>query len=68
MMKVYVKGGSKNLFGVSYPVVIETNLTWAIPYWTARKKQNPQIYWEMLQLLVLVQAEKKQVLPYCQIY
>ena len=28
------------------PIVIETNLDWAIPYWTARKRTNPNIFWE----------------------
>lgn len=27
------------------PIVIETNLAWAIPYWVARKALNPNIYW-----------------------
>lgn len=28
------------------PVVIETNLAWALPYWQARKRHNPDIRWE----------------------
>ena len=29
------------------PTVIETNLAWAIPYWTRRKQQNPNISWKI---------------------
>lgn len=27
------------------PIVIETNLAWALPYWEARKRVNPNLYW-----------------------
>jgi hypothetical protein len=40
-MKVYVRGSKQ-------PLVIETNLEWAIPYWTKRKQANPRIYWRMV--------------------
>jgi hypothetical protein len=39
-MKVYLRGRSD-------PLVIETNLAWAIPYWTKRKQVNPNIYWRL---------------------
>lgn len=29
------------------PIVIETNLAWAYPYWEARKRFNPRIRWEL---------------------
>lgn len=38
-MKVYF---SKRL------IVVETNVAWALPYWTARRKSNPKITWEMV--------------------
>lgn len=28
------------------PIVIETNVAWALPYWVARKHLNPDIRWE----------------------
>ena len=37
-MKVYLRGGTD-------PIVIETNLAWALPYWVKRKQRNPKIYW-----------------------
>jgi hypothetical protein len=39
-MKIYFRGS-----GNKAPFVIETNLDWAISYWTARKKHNPKIFW-----------------------
>lgn len=27
------------------PFIVETNLDWAVPYWTKRKEQNPDINW-----------------------
>ena len=36
-MKVY---HSKRL------IVIETNVAWALPYWTERKRMNDRITWE----------------------
>ena len=40
MMKVYIGN-------LKYPTVIETNLIFAIPYWTKRKKANPNIHWKI---------------------
>lgn len=40
LMYVYV-GSSKT------PIVIETNLAWALPYWTLRKFINPAIHWKI---------------------
>lgn len=37
-MKVYVNGKL---------IVIETNVAWALPYWTARKRMNKRITWEL---------------------
>ena len=37
-MKVYMKGRKDPLF-------IETNVEWALPYWTKRRDLNPNIYW-----------------------
>ena len=28
-------------------IVVETNLAFAIPYWTKRKQSNPNISWEL---------------------
>lgn len=47
MMKVYASR-HRNLSGQMTPIVIETNLDWAIPYWTQRRKQNPKIFWEIV--------------------
>jgi hypothetical protein len=44
-MKIYLSNSPKP-FGVRTPIVIETNLAYAIPYWTKRKRANPKIYWE----------------------
>lgn len=46
MMRVYVSK-KKNLQGHMTPIVIETNLAWAIPYWTKRKQVNPNLFWEI---------------------
>lgn len=40
-MKVYIRGSKQ-------PFVIETNLEWALPYWTKRKQANPNIYWRFV--------------------
>lgn len=37
-MRVYIRGAKD-------PIVIETNLAWAIPYWKKRKHLNPDIRW-----------------------
>ena len=47
MMRVYVSR-TRNLQGQMTPIVVETNLAWAVPYWTKRKKTNPKIFWEFV--------------------
>ena len=47
-MKMYVYA-SKSVNPWSHEltaIVIETNLEYAIPYWTARKKSNSKLFWE----------------------
>lgn len=44
MMKVYASR-HLNLSHQMTPIAIETNLAWAVPYWTERKKKNPNIFW-----------------------
>ena len=39
-MTVYIKGRIR-------PLVIETNIEWALPYWTKRKQLNPLIFWQI---------------------
>jgi hypothetical protein len=39
MMTVFVKGSRA-------PLVIETNIAWAVPYWENRRKINPKLYWK----------------------
>lgn len=41
-MKMYVYLGH---YARQQPICIETNLAWAIPYWTARKAGNDKIRW-----------------------
>jgi hypothetical protein len=43
-MNMHIFVGPKNPHAT--PVVIETNLAWAIPYWTERKRLNPLINWK----------------------
>jgi hypothetical protein len=44
--KMYVYASkSRNLWGHMTPIVIETDLAWALPYWQARKRINPKIFW-----------------------
>lgn len=45
-MRVYMSRRLNAMFEMT-PIVIETNLAWAVPYWTLRKKSNPQIFWEI---------------------
>ena len=47
MMRVYMSR-HRNLMGEMTPIVIETNLAWALPYWIKRKQQNPKIFWEIV--------------------
>ena len=28
-------------------IVVETNIAWALPYWTERKRMNKDITWRM---------------------
>jgi hypothetical protein len=46
MLYVYVSK-TRNLMGQLTPIVVETNLAYAIPYWTKRKQMNPKIFWEI---------------------
>jgi hypothetical protein len=47
-MKMYVYGrrGTPQ-WGQRTPLVVETNLQFALPYWTDRKLQDSSIYWEI---------------------
>jgi hypothetical protein len=47
MMKVYISR-KRNLMGQMTPIVIETNIEFALPYWTKRKQSNPNIFWEFV--------------------
>ena len=44
MMRVYVSK-ARNLQGEMTPIVIETNLAWALAYWQGRRKINPKLFW-----------------------
>jgi len=50
-LKVYDKkrGITKPKYGPSYInyICIETNIAWALPYWTQRKKLNPDLVIEI---------------------
>ena len=46
-MKVYASR-RLNALHQKTPIVIETNLAWAIPYWTERKRMNPNLFWELV--------------------
>ena len=41
MARMEVYCGSKT------PFVVETNIAWALPYWTKRKLLNPKITWRI---------------------
>ena len=45
-MRVYMSRRLNSMFEMT-PIVVETNLAWALPYWQQRKKQNPKIFWEI---------------------
>ncbi len=47
MMKVYMSRKLNASFQMT-AIAVETNLTWAIPYWTKRKQANPKIFWEFV--------------------
>lgn len=34
-----------NVYFNSRLIVVETNVAWALPYWTKRKQQNNRITW-----------------------
>lgn len=44
-MKVYLRGSPKNSQGQATPIVVESNIAWALPYWRQRRLINPDIYW-----------------------
>jgi hypothetical protein len=45
-MRVYMSR-HRNLSGELTPIVVETNLAWALPYWHKRRTMNPKIFWEI---------------------
>jgi hypothetical protein len=47
MMRVYLRGSRPDAWGNPMPIVIESNVAWALPYWQDRKRSNPDIYWRM---------------------
>jgi hypothetical protein len=47
VMKVYASR-KLNLMWELTPIVVETNLAWAISYWTERKKINPKLFWKFV--------------------
>jgi hypothetical protein len=47
IMKVYASRRLNPMYQMT-PIVIETNLEWAIPYWTERKKKNRKLFWEFV--------------------
>ena len=47
MMRVYMSR-HRNLMGQMTPIVIETNLAWALPYWRQRQRLNPKIFLEIV--------------------
>jgi hypothetical protein len=47
VMRVYMSR-HRNMMGEMTPIVIETNLAWALPYWTNRRRHNPKIFWEIV--------------------
>ena len=44
-IKIFIRGTPNEKAGL--PFIIESNLEYAIPYWTKRKKLNPKIYWKI---------------------
>jgi hypothetical protein len=44
-MRVYLRGSPKNMQGQATPIVVESNIAWALPYWRQRRLINPDIYW-----------------------
>jgi hypothetical protein len=45
LMKVYLTTSPKNYMRERTPIVVETNLAWAVPYWKKRKQTNPDLRW-----------------------
>ena len=46
IIMMYVYGSTKkNLMGELTPICIESNLGFALPYWTNRKKTNKKLFW-----------------------
>ena len=45
-MRVYASR-TRNCMGEMTPICIETNVAWALPYWMARRRVNPNIFWIM---------------------
>ena len=37
----------RDYLGNLTPIVIESNLEWAVPYWTKQKQTNPTMFWEI---------------------
>ncbi len=46
-MKVYTSRKLNAIFEMT-PIVVETNIQFALPYWTKRKQSNPNIFWEFV--------------------
>ena len=46
-MRVYMSPRLNAQFEMT-PIVVETDLAWAVPYWTQRRKSNPRIFWEIV--------------------
>ena len=46
-MYVYLTTSPKNYMGERTPIVVETNLAWAVPYWEKRRQTNPDLRWEI---------------------
>jgi hypothetical protein len=47
-MNMYIYGSTaRNYMGQLTPIVVESNLAYAIPYWTKRKLENPKLFWEI---------------------
>lgn len=47
IMKVYLSH-HRNLQGELTPIVVETNMQYAIPYWKKRQQVNPKLFWEFV--------------------
>ena len=46
-MKVYASRKLNYMFQMT-PIVVETNIAWALSYWQKRKQINPKIFWEFV--------------------